>query len=334
MVERRRPTDHVGPTLSVTTPTYHRPDDLVRALRSVTDDAGARAHRVELVVSDNSQDDRSERSVRPILAAWPGRSTYVRHEPSLDKTANQNACVALATGTWQLILHDDDYLLPGGLRRLLRGIDTARPDERVLLFGVRVVDERGRRLRHQRHLRRARLGPRDALRRLLTASSFVRMPAICVRQDAYADVGPFDPSLGNANDHDMWLRLFARYGATLLPWTIGAYVVHSQAATASMFNAGGIAQIHELFRRAQRMGLLSAAELRRRKRAYLHQFILAGCLRRMRRGDWVGARRVLELFELPGVADLGWSRRWTPVRVAFTVTTTVLARLGTRTPTG
>lgn len=314
------------PSLSVTTPTYHRPDDLVRALRSVTEGAGAEASDVELVVSDNSTDARSEQVVQAIFDAWPGPSTYVRHDPSRGRTENQNACSKLATGKWQLILHDDDYLLSGGLQQVLDGIATAHPDERVLLFGVRVVDEHGRRLRHQRFRKRRRLAPDEALRRLLTGSSFVRMPAICVRRDAYADVGDFDAALRNADDYDMWIRLFARYGVTTMPSTVSAYVVHFQAATASMFDAEGVEQIHELFRRAERTGVLSGEELRRRKRVFLHQFILAGCFRRMRRGDWSGGRQVLRLFALPEVAELGWSRRWSVVRIVFAMTTAVLSR--------
>lgn len=319
-----------APALSVTTPTYHRPVDLVRALRSVTDGAGTEARHVELVVSDNSTDARSEHVVRPIFATWPGPSTYVRHEPSRGRTENQNACIDLATGSWQLILHDDDYLLAGGLQHVLKGIRGAAPDERVLLFGVRVVDEHGKRLRHQRFRARRRLSPADALRRLLTGSSFVRMPAICVRRDAYAEAGGFDTRFRNADDYDMWIRLFARYGVTTMPSTISAYVVHSHAATASMFDADSIEQIHELYRRAERTRVLPASELRRRKRVFLHQFILAGCLRQLRRGRWRAGRDVLRLFARPDVAELGWSLRWLPVRMAFTAVAVVLGGPGRR----
>ena len=315
----------VVPELSVTTPTYHRPDDLVRALRSVADDAGAEASHVELVISDNSTDARSEHAIRPILNEWQGSSTYVRHEPSLGKIANQNTCVEMANGRWVLILHDDDYLLPGAVHRILESIWQADSVERVLLFGVHVVDERGSRWRHQRFMRRRRLAPEDALRRLLSGSSFVRMPAICVRRDAYGEIGTFDGTIVNANDYDMWIRLFARYGVTTVPSTISAYVIHSQAASESMFDADGIEQIHELYRRAADTGLLSPAELRRRKRTFTHQFILAGCFRRLRRRDWHAARNVIELFNLPGVAELGWSLRWAPVRLVFTAVTAVSA---------
>jgi len=324
---RSRPGRVAGqPELSVTIPTFHRPDSLVTALRSVTVDVGEAAPRIELVVSDNSTDTLSECVVGPIFDTWPGPTTYVRHEPSRGRTENQNACVALATGAWQLILHDDDYLLSGGVSSILDGIRSAGPDDQVLLFGVRVVDEHGRLRRHQRFRTARRLAPEDALRKLLTGSSFVRMPAICVRRDAYAAVGDFDATLRNVDDYDMWIRLFARYGILTMPRTVSAYVIHSGAESEGMFDADGIEQIQELFRRAERTGVVTAADLGCRKRTYLHQFILAGCFRHLQRRDWAGAQRVLKLFTLPGVAELGWSRRWSLVRIAFTIGANLAAR--------
>ena len=309
--------------LSITTPTYQRPEGLRAALRSVVDSPVDDPGRVELVVSDNSTDTRSEDAIRPLLDAWRGPTTYVRHDPGLGMVGNHNACLKLAKGQWQVILHDDDYLLPGGLQMVLDGIAESRPDEHVLLFGVRVVDEHGRRLRLQRFRHRNRLSPADALRKLLTGSSFVRIPAVCVRTDAYAAAGGFDKDVAAVEDYDMWIRLFARYGVTLVPHTIGAYVVHSQAETEKMFDAEGIALVSELYRRAARTGVLDEAELRRRQRVFFHQFILAGTFRRLRRRDWTEARRVMTLFCLPEVRRLGVSRRWLAVRLAFAAVTGV-----------
>ena len=290
-------------------------------LRSVVDSPVDDPGRVELIISDNSTDTRSEETIRPLLDGWEGPTRYVRHQPGLGMVGNHNACLRLATGRWQVILHDDDYLLPGGMQMLLDSIAEAEPDECVLLFGVRVVDEHGRRLRLQRFRRRQRLSPADALRKLLTGSSFVRIPAICVRTDAYAAVGGFDQRVAAVEDYDMWIRLFARYGVTLVPHTIGAYVVHSQAATEKMFDAEGIALVSELYRRAARTGVLDETELRRRQRVFFHQFILAGTFRRLKRRDWAEARRVMALFDLPEVRRLGVSRRWLPVRLAFALVT-------------
>lgn len=309
--------------LSVAVPTYERPDSLRQALRSFTSARVEHPQRVELVVSDNSTSPSGEQAAQPLLDTWDGPTTYVRHEPGRGMIGNFNACVELSSGRWKMILHDDDYLLPGGLERMVQAVRAAGPEDRVLLFGVDVVDEHGRLRRRQHFDARARLAPRAALTRLLRVSSFVRFPAICVRDDAYDEVGPFDDSLAGFTDYDMWIRLFSRFGVTLVPAATAAYVVHGGAATEKIFDETGVAAVHELFARAGRTGLLPPAELRRHQRDFLHQFILAGAWRRMRDRDWPTAASVLDLFGLPGVRAAGVSVRWLPVRAAFLTATGV-----------
>lgn len=306
------------PDLSIAIPTFHRPDGLRRALVSVTEGGVIAPERIELVVSDNSTDRRSERAAGPLLEAWPGPTRYVRHEPGRGMVGNFNACVELSSGRWKHILHDDDYLLPNGIAALADAARRAGPDEHVLLTGVDVVGPDGR-LRRRQHFRGSeRLAPRDAMARLLRTSSFVRFPAVCVRADAYEAVGAFDDSLAGFTDYDMWIRLFSRFGVTLVPAPTAAYVVHDGAATERIFDADGVAAVCALFERADRTGVLSTAELLGYQRDYMHQFILAGAWRRLRARQWAEARRILRLFRLPAVRRLGVSRRWAAVRVAFT----------------
>jgi len=307
--------------LSVAIPTHERPDGLRQALQSLTTAGIAHPERVEVVVSDNSTSARGQQVAASLLERWPGPTRYVRHDPGRGMIGNFNACVELSSGRWKLILHDDDYLLPGGLLRMVNAVRAARPDDRVLLFGVDVVDEHGAVRRRQHFARREALTPAAALARLLRTSSFVRFPAMCVRADAYAASGPFDDSLAGFTDYDMWIRLFSRFGATLLPVTNAAYVVHGGAATEKIFDETGVAAVNELFARAWRTGLLPAAPLRIHQREFLHQFILAGAWRRMRVRDWDAAARILDLLALPEVRRLGVSPRWLPVRIAFSAAT-------------
>lgn len=321
--------------LSIAIPTYERPDGLRQALHSLTTAGIAHPERVEVVVSDNSTSARGQEAAAPLLDRWPGPTTYVRHDPGRGMVGNFNACVEMSSGRWTLILHDDDHLLPGGLLRMVNAVRAAGPDDHVLLFGVDVVDERGAVRRRQHFSAREALAPAAALARLLKTSSFVRFPAVCVRDGAYAQIGPFDDSLAGFTDYDMWIRLFSRFGATLLPVTNAAYVIHGGAATEKIFDATGVAAVNELFARAWRTGLLPATQLRVHQRAFLHQFILAGAWRRIRVRDWNDAARVLNLLALPSVRRLGVSARWLPVRVTFTAATGVATRtVAQRVPKG
>jgi glycosyltransferase involved in cell wall biosynthesis len=282
---------------------------------------GPDADQVELTVSDGSADEASALVVDRFLASWGGRHRYVRNSPPLPLVDNMNRAVELASGDWVMQLDDDDYLLPGACAAMLEAIRGAGSEEAVLLFGVDIVDADGVRSRKQRFRRQQYLEPAQALERLLRNSSFVREPAVVVRRTALEREGLFDPSVGGATDHDMWVRLFARYGARCFPSATCAYTIHEAAATTGMWNPEVVASLGEIFDRAAATGVVAEASVRRWQADYLHQFILAGAYRRLRVRRRTEAGEVLRLFELPEVRVLGVSRKWWPVRVAFMVAT-------------
>jgi glycosyltransferase involved in cell wall biosynthesis len=310
------------PLLSITMPTKDRPELLTRALASVGRAVGPEADRVELTVSDGSADEVSAQAVDEFLAGWAGEHKYVHNRPPLALVNNMNRAIEMASADWVLQLHDDDYLLPGAGAAMLEAIRGARPEEAALLFGVDLVNAEGVRHRSQRFRRQQYLEPAQALERLLRNSSFVRQPAIVLRRTAMKREGLFDPSVGGATDTDMWVRLFARYGVRCFPSTTCAYTIHEAAATTGMWNPDVIAALGEIFDRAAATGLVPETTLRRWQADYLHQFILAGAYRRLRVRRRAEAGQVLRLFELPEVRAVGPSRKWWPVRVAFTAATT------------
>lgn len=314
------------PVLTIAIPTYERPGDLERATRSVFAAAPDPGAAVELVVSDNSPGEATERVATALLKDWDGPSRYVHIPASAGAVGNFNSCVEASSGTWVLILHDDDRLLPGAVHPILAAIATAAPADRALLFGCQVVDGAGGVLRRQEFRSDRRLAPAAALRRLLRHSSFVRFPAIVVRADSYAEVGPFDATVGGATDLDMWMRLFAVAGARCVPSTTCEYTVHAGTWTTRMFTPDTIADVGRIFDRAAALGVLPARAVRRCQRDFLHQFVLGGAVRSLRARDRAGARAVLRLFELPAVRALGISPRWLPVRFAAAALTVGLRR--------
>lgn len=309
-------------TLTVAIPTYRRPDDLRRAVASVFAAAPGPAGDVELVVSDNSPDDESERVAAELLGSWDGPSSYVHLEPAAGAVGNFNSCVTAAGGSWVLILHDDDRLLPGACDVVLAAIAGADATERALLFGVRVVSGAGRTLRRQEFRADRRLAPAAALRAVLSDSSFVRFPAIVVRADAYADAGPFDATVGGATDLDMWIRLFAAHGVRCVAATTCEYTVHAGSWTTRMFNAETVHALLRIFDRAVALGVLGEPDVRRCERDFFAQFVLGGAVRSLRARDRSRAAEILRLLRLPELRRLGTSRRWLPVRAAVAALTT------------
>jgi hypothetical protein len=204
---------------------------------------------------------------------------------------------------------------------ILETVRRTPADERVLLFGVDIVDLNGVAHRRQRFRHERYLEPEAALRQVLRNSSFVRMPAAVVHRAAFEEEGWFDTTLGGPCDTDMWVRLFARYGVRCLPATTCAYTTHQGAATAGMWNPDTIRLGLEIFDRAAGRGVVPERSIRRWETDFFHQFILAGAYRQLRLGQRTEARDVLRLFNLPEIRHLGASPRWLPVRVAFTAAT-------------
>ena len=274
--------------------------------------------KFELAGSDG---DASGAVAHRLLTGWPGGHQYVWNRPPLPLVENMNRAVGISTGQWVMQLDDDDYLLPGAGEAMLEAIRRAGPGEAVLLFGVQIVDGGGVRRREQRFRRERYLEPKEALRRLLRNSSFVREPTAVVRRTAMEGEGLFDTSVGGAADTDMWVRLFSRYGVRCLPQATCAYTIHEAAATTGMWNPGTIRANGEIFNRAVARGIVPEPAIRRWQADWYHQFILAGAYRRLRLGRRAEAREVLRLFDLPEVRDVGVSPKWLPVRAAFTAAT-------------
>jgi glycosyltransferase involved in cell wall biosynthesis len=309
-------------------PTRNRPGLLDRALRSLTTAMAPVAQLVEITVSDGSDDDASGRVVERLLKDWPGGHRYVWNRPAAPLVENMNRAAQLATGEWTQQLDDDDLMLPGCGSGLIAALRRARPEEQVMIFGAHIVDVDGVKRREQTFPRERHLSPQQALRRLLTNSSFVREPMVVVRRAALYDVGLFDLEVGDVTDTDMWVKLFSRHGARCLPIATCAYTIHEAAATTGMWNPRTIDALVTVFDRAVASGVAPERDVRRWETDYLHQFILAGAYRRLRLRRRDEARDVLRLFRLPAVRELGLSPRWTAVRLAFTAAAAIPARSG------
>jgi hypothetical protein len=234
---------------------------------------------------------------------------------------NINRAVELASGEWIQQLHDDDCLLPSAGAAMLDAIRGTRPGERVLLFGVEIIDGNGVRQRGQAFPRERYLEPTQALHRLLRNSSFVRQPAVVAHRFAYEKEGLFDTTLGGACDLDMWIRLFSRYGVRCVPYSTCAYTIHEAASTTGMWNPDTIRILCDIFDRAIARGIVPEHKVRGWQADYFHQFILAGAYRQLREGRLEEARNVLRLFDLPEVRKLNSSRKWLPARAAFMAAT-------------
>lgn len=304
-----------APLLSICVPTYHRPELLARALRSVL----PLPADVELIISDNSTaNDDSEQITRRILAGQPTtRWSYYHNPPGGSGGTNWVACVKRARGHYVLMLHDDDYLLPGGVEAMLAVLRQVRGHYHSVQFGVDVVDARQRVLQKQTPSRSSYLSPAKAVEELLTNSSLIRVPAMAVSREVYRSTGGPDPAQSTTDDTDLWLRVFAEAGVYRVPVTTCAYTIHDGAVTTGVFNETTVQLLLQIFSKAQQQQLLPERRLNRAKTHFFNQFVLAGAYRSLCRRDVAAARQVLRLLQLPQLRPLPTPARWLPVRVGL-----------------
>ncbi|MBX0290435.1 glycosyltransferase [Hymenobacter sp. HSC-4F20] len=310
------------PLLSICVPTYHRPTLLARALRSI----GPLPAEVEVIISDNSTHDAEagEQTTQQVLGKQPPqRWHYHRNPPGGNAATNWRACVERARGQYVLMLHDDDYLLPGGLETMLETLRQLHGQQHAILFGVSVVDADGQELRRQVPARAGFLAPEAAIEALLTNSSLIRIPGLVVSRKAYQHTGGPDPSQQDTDDTDLWLRVFAYGGLYQVPSLTAAYSVHDGALTTGVFHEQNIQLLQRIFQKARAQQLLPEPRLRRAEARFFHQFVLAGAYRALQHHDAASARRTLKLLELPTLRHLPVPARWLPIRLGLST----LARL-------
>jgi hypothetical protein len=104
--------------ISVVIPTRDRPELLEKALHSVLNQRGF--DDFEVVVSDNSTDDRSRAVVE---ALDDPRICYVETGGELDVYQSWNFALRVAQGRYTLLLADDDGFLPDGLACIAQALE-------------------------------------------------------------------------------------------------------------------------------------------------------------------------------------------------------------------
>ena len=93
------------PLVTIAIPTYNRADAyLKQAIQSALSQTYP---NLEIIVSDNCSVDNTESIVKSFS---DGRLRYIRHQKNIGANNNFYYCLETATGTYFLLLHDDDLI--------------------------------------------------------------------------------------------------------------------------------------------------------------------------------------------------------------------------------
>ena len=112
----------MNPLLSICMPTYGRPELLFETASELI--RQARPHDIPLLISDNSEDERTARMVDTLKAAYP-HVVYSRNEKNLGIDRNFLKVAAMAQTEFVWMFGDDDRPEPGAVERILQEVSNA-----------------------------------------------------------------------------------------------------------------------------------------------------------------------------------------------------------------
>jgi glycosyltransferase involved in cell wall biosynthesis len=200
--------------VSVVIPAYNRAGMLPKAIRSIQAQVPCRP--AEVVVVDDGSSDRTA-----TVAAENG-ARVIGHARNLGAAAARNTGVDAATQPWIALLDSDDEWLPHHLATLWRHREGC-----VLAGGAALRQgEQGGDVRY------AGVSANEPVE--LSSPAQIVFPenplpasGVLVRRDAVLEAGGFDPSLGYAEDFDLWMRVLERGRGVALPTVVYRWNGHA-----------------------------------------------------------------------------------------------------------
>jgi GT2 family glycosyltransferase len=174
------------PTVTIVFLVYNRRDELRKSLEQMTGASDYPAELVDIIVVDNASDDGAADMVRE---EFPDVQLIIREENC--GVSGWNDGLAVATGEWVLLLDDDCYLPPDGLRRAVLGAKEHEAD--LVSFAVLSSEEPGYRFD---------LNYRTGLLTFWGCAALVR-------REVLDRIGGYDPNIFVwANEVEFMLRFF------------------------------------------------------------------------------------------------------------------------------
>lgn len=306
--------------LSICVPTCNRPEFLKRNLISVLNQI---TKEVELLVSDDSESDESAVLVDQLNPTNDNHIKYIKNISARDvpfeerQAYNVNKLIERAEGTFIYILHDDDFLITGALSNITTVLNTHMNHFKVFMFGTRIVDKYGNIKKIQRKNRDKTYSNKEAVKTLLSDSSFVRTPGIVIKKEVYNKVGSYNPDLEIPIDFDMWTRIFPNNDLFYSSHIIANYSEHGGNQTESIFTEKYLRIIYESIEKLRHYNFFEKKRFDRLKSKFLHRWILAGIYRCLKKNEYQKAKKCYELFELKETRNMTVPVKWIPVKFLF-----------------
>jgi glycosyltransferase involved in cell wall biosynthesis len=214
----------VQPRVSVVLPVYNGAEFIVEAVTSVLEQS---FRDFELLVIDDGSTDTTRELLAP-LAARDSR-LHVLAEPHRGLVGSLNHGIAVAQGSLIARMDADDAALPGRFAAQVAYLD-AHPDCVVVGTSIIKVDSGGRAKSGKKAVPDWVLPTFEPLA-FPPVIGGVPHPTAMIRASALAQVGGYRPYFYNAEDRDLWARLWSVGRIHQLPDVALRYRVHAGSVT-------------------------------------------------------------------------------------------------------
>lgn len=228
--------------LSVVIPCYNYGQFLTDAIESVLQQQGLGDSAEVIVVNDHSSDSNTLR----LLSYWKTADRRVRvvHNPGRSGAASaRNLGIAEASGVWVAFLDADDIWLPTALQSRWRVLQTFPNAQWIGADFLRRYEDgtcdvegffKTRSATHEKLRHAYESG--TTLRLIKPVAAFLRVSlgwtsTIMVKKTLLLSVGGFEATLGNYEDHHLWIRIACEADFYFVPEVVTWYRDHPMSVS-------------------------------------------------------------------------------------------------------
>jgi len=226
------------PVFSVITPTYKRPTQLRRAIKSVL---GQSFSNFELIIVDDANEPVTCNIVRQFNDL---RIRLIQHDKNLGTYAACNTGLRASKGALISFLDDDDEYYPLFLEKTYRFFESASPDIEFIWTGVRILTEtgEGEMSSYDRVWPSFILSQEDAY---IEATTIGKGFGFTLRRECVSVTGLYNEAYRVCGDTDLLFKLVQKFGFATIPEVLVKIYHHQSLRLTGKSNDGIRLEIHE-----------------------------------------------------------------------------------------